>query len=292
LRFAALVECGTHVLFGAHMGPFAQSEQALAASVIGALRQGMLCMADRLFYSHAFWRRARETGAELLWRVKNNLRLPVEKRLRDGSYLSTLYASNADRKQKRNGQVVRVIAYRLKGRGARQESYRLITTLLDPARHPALALAGLYPQRWEIETALDEFKTHLRGGRVVLRSKKPELVRQEFYAFLLAHYCVRQLMHEAALANEVEPVRLSYKHAVEVIKRNLPASWPAFPPCEDGEGAWAHHRGDRAGSAALAGNAEQSARGQAQDEPLQVEKPRPAKNQGGETQGVQNCHCC
>ena len=45
---------------------------------------------------------------------------------------------------------------------------------------------GLYPRRWEIEIAYDEFKTHLRGGRVVLRSKTPELVEQEFFGFLLA----------------------------------------------------------------------------------------------------------
>jgi len=237
LRFAALVECGTHVLFGARMGPFATSEQALAAEITGQLRQGMLCLADRLFYGYELWTKARQTGAELLWRVKSNLKLPVEKRLRDGSHLSTLYASSEDRQKKRNGQRVRVITYRLKGKAGAQETYRLITTLLDAAKHPAPTLAALYPQRWEIETALDEFKTHLRGGRVVLRSKKPELVKQEFYAFLLAHYCVRQLMHEAALANEVEAVRLSYKHAVEVIKRNLPANEAGFSPAGDEEAA-------------------------------------------------------
>ena len=237
LRFAALVECGTHVLFGARMGPYATSEQALAAGIVGELRQGMLCLADRLFHGYELWAKALQSGAELLWRVKSNLTLPVEKRLRDGSCLSTLYASSADRKKKRNGLRVRGITYRLQGKGVPKETYRLITTLLDAGKHPAGTLAALYPQRWEIETALDEFKTHLRGGRVVLRSKTPELVEQEFYAFMLAHYCVRHLMHETALANDIEPVRLSYKHAVEVIKRNLPASEAGFSPSGDEQAA-------------------------------------------------------
>jgi len=240
LRFAALVETGTHALIGAHMDAYATSEQALGARAIESLGKGMLCMADRLFYSYGFWSKARQTGAELLWRVKSNLRLPVEQVLPDGSYLSTLYANDTDRRSKRNGQRVRVIVYRLQGEGAPDETYRLITTLLDWEKHPAAELAALYPQRWEIEIALDEFKTHLRGGQVVLRSKTPDLVRQEFYAYMLTHYCVRQLMHEAALLNEVEPVRMSYKHAVEVFKRKLPAFEAGFSPYAHGEA----YRGD------------------------------------------------
>ena len=103
-------------------------------------------------------------------------------------------------------------------------SYLLLTTLLDYEKHPTNELAELYPKRWEIETAYDEFKTHLRGGRVVLRSKTPELVHQEFYGFLLAHFCTRQLMHEAALVNNIELLRLSFTHTVEIIKRKLPTS--------------------------------------------------------------------
>jgi len=230
LRFVALVEIGTRVLFGARMGPYAKSEQALACEVISALGKGMLCLADRLFYSYEFWQQAKASGAHLLWRVKNNTRLPKEQELPDGSWLSTLYASEKDRRKKKNGQRVRVISYRLAGKDAPKEKYLLITTLLEHEKHPAQTLAGLYPQRWEIELAYDEFKTHLRGGSVVLRSKSVELVEQEFYGFLLAHYCVRQLMHEAALANDIDPDELSFTHAVEVIKRKLPAFKSGFSP--------------------------------------------------------------
>ena len=288
LRFAALVETGTHALLGAHMGPYATSEQALAVRVLAALGKNMLCLADRLFHGYELWSQALQTGAQLLWRVKSNLRLPVEQTLGDGSYLSTLYANDKDRRKQRNGLRVRVICYRLRGKGAPAENYRLITTLLDWKAHPALTLAALYPQRWEIEIALDEFKTHLRGGSVVLRSKTVELVRQEFYAFMLAHYSVREHMHEAALRNDVEPVRMSYTHAVEVIKRKMPAYEANFSPCEDEEAMEADNRGNRRERAAKAPDAKQSEGSEAQDERLQSTKPRHSKSQGPHLQTFQS----
>ena len=100
--------------------------------------------------------------------------------------------------------------------------YRLVTTILDPAQAPAAELAALYHERWEIEGALAELKTHLRGAQVVLRSKTPELVRQEFWGLLLAHFAVRGLMHEAALKADADPDRLSFSHAVRVVRRELP----------------------------------------------------------------------
>jgi hypothetical protein len=250
LRFVALVEVGTHVLFGARMGPYAKSEQALGAEVIGALRPGMLCTADRLFHGFDLWEKARQSGADLLWRVKNNLRLPVEKQLEDGSYLSTLYASDKHRRKNQNGRQVRVIEYQIKTEEGVTEKFRLISTLLDSKKHPADKLVAVYPQRWEIELSYDEYKTHLRGGQVVLRSMTPDLVKQEFYAFMLTHYCTRHLMHEAALANDIEPVRLSYTHTVEVIKRKLPAFKAGFSPLGHEEAAQADDMGDRRGGAA------------------------------------------
>ena len=130
---------------------------------------------------------------------------------------------------KTKGVVVRVIEYCLEGVADAEPIYRLITTILDPELAPAHELAALYHERWEIETALDELKTHLRGARIVLRSKTPDLVRQEFYGFLMAHFAVRGLMHEAALKADEDPDRLSFVHAVRVIRRKLPI-YHAFPP--------------------------------------------------------------
>ncbi len=190
--------------------------------MLAALRPGMLCLADRQFFGHALWQAASATGADLLWRVKHNLRLPRETRLADGSYLTTIYQSEKDRRHKANGIQVRVVEYRLEGIAGAEPLYRLVTTILDPAAAPAVELAALYHERWEIETALDELKTHLRGARVVLRSKTPELVRQEFWGLLLAHFAVRGLMHEAALRADEDPDRLSFVHAVRVVRRKLP----------------------------------------------------------------------
>jgi len=229
IRFVALVENGTHVLFGTHLADYATGEVTLAQEVLGGLQKGMLCLADRNFFGFALWNRARATGADLLWRVKKNLRLRVEQRLPDGSYLSRIYASERDWRHQTNGVVVRVIDYRLEGIANAEPLYRLVTTILDPTQGPAEELAALYHERWEIETALDELKTHLRGAKIVLRSKTPDLVRQEFYGLLLAHFAVRGLMHEAALKAGEDPDRLSFLHAVRVIRRKLP-TYGAIPP--------------------------------------------------------------
>jgi len=229
MRFVALVENGTHVLFGACLGRYAEGETTLARGVLPALRPGMLCLADRYFFGHALWRAAAETGADLLWRVKSDLQLPREMVLADGSYLTTLYPSKKDRRHRTGGVQVRVIEYRLEGVAGAEPLYRLLTTILDPKRAPAAELAALYHERWEIEGALAELKTQLRGARAVLRSKTPDLVRQEVWGLLLAHFAVRGLMHEAALRADEDPDRLSFSHAVRVVRRKLP-QFAAFPP--------------------------------------------------------------
>jgi hypothetical protein len=229
IRFVSLVENGTHVLFGSAMGDYRAGEITLAQKVVRSLRQGMLCLADRNFFGFSLWNQARKTGADLLWRVKKNLRLRREKQLADGSYLSRIYASERDWRHQANGVLVRVIDYRLEGVAGAEPIYRLVTTILDPRQAPAQELAALYHERWEIETALDKLKTHLRGSKIVLRSKTPGLVRQEFYGLMMAHFAIRGLMHEAALEGDIDPDRLSFLHAVRVVRRKL-AIFDAIPP--------------------------------------------------------------
>ena len=231
-RFVSLVESGTHVLFGTRMSPYATGENTLAKDVLGALDSAMLCLADRGFFGFEMWRQALATNAQLLWRIKKNAVLPCDKRLADGSYLSRIYPCEKDKRHQTNAIAVRVIEYCLEGVADAEPIYRLVTSVLDAQQAPAQELAALYQERWEIETALDELKTHLRGARIVLRSKTPELVRQEFYGLLMAHFAVRALMHEAALTARVDPDRLSFIHAVRVVRRKLIA-FNAIAPCAE-----------------------------------------------------------
>jgi len=227
LNFVSLLETGTRVLFGTQFGPVkSTSEKQLAREAIAFLKKGMLCLADRHYLGYEFLKLALATEADVLWRASAVFKLQPEKYLRDGSYLTTIYKTATDRKHKRNGIQVRVLRYQVKGF---RDTYRLVTSILQPAEATAEELAALYHERWEIEIALGELKTRLIGRDVILRSQKPELVKQEFYGFLLGYFAVRGIMHEAALQADEDPDRLSFLHAVRVIKRRLP-SFAAFPP--------------------------------------------------------------
>jgi hypothetical protein len=229
LRLVGLGECGTHALFAVAVGPISDDERKLAAGSLDALDDGMLCLADRGFYSYALWKRALGAGAQLLWRTKSDHRLPVKQRLPDGSYLSELYASSDRRRQK--PIAVRVIEYELddSGRPAAGSRYRLLSSILDPELAPAHELAPLYAERWEFEGALDELKVHQRGPRVVLRSKTPEGVIQEVYGHLCVHYAIRWLMHTVALENGHDPDRISFTRTLRAARRTT-ASHAGFSP--------------------------------------------------------------
>ena len=230
LRFVTLLENGTHVLFGAELGRCNTSEITLAKKVVPRLPADSLCLADRHFFSYALWKAALATGAALLWRARATLILPKLKRLSDGSYLTKIYPSPRARARDIGGIPARLITYRL-GKG-RQE-YRLLCSIMDPRKAPAIELANLYGRRWTIETVLAELKTRLRGARVVLRSRVPELTRQDFWSLLLAHFGVRALMHQAALEQKIEAADLSFTHAVRTIVRYLPLYVSFFPSDEE-----------------------------------------------------------
>jgi hypothetical protein len=229
MRVLGLVECGTHVVTAAEVAPYGHGEQVMAAQMLPAkLKPDMLVLADRNFYGFKLWRIACASGAKLVWRVKSNLKLPAQQVLPDGSFLSTIFDS--EDRPRRAGQTVRVIDYTLHDSATPvQDSYRLITNILDPELAPALELAALYHERWEIEGVFDEFKTHLRANSTVLRSKTPELAQQEMWGLLLAHFAIRQLMTQAAWPRGLDPDRLSFTHAVRVIKRKMPQA-AAVPP--------------------------------------------------------------
>ena len=228
-KFVALVETGTHAMLAVHLGRYGSGETTLAQALLPKLTPDMLCLADRGFISYDFFKQARATGAQLLWRGRKNLILPAEKVFADGSYLSALYPDAKAREAKRDGIPVRVIDYRIEGIEDAEPLYRLLTTLTDPRQAPAGELAALYHERWEIESIFDEFKTHLRGAKRVLRSKTPDLVRQEFYGLVLTHYAIRELIHQAALERKLDPDRLSFTGTVQLVRRKLPQAGAISP---------------------------------------------------------------
>ncbi|MCL5053777.1 MAG: transposase, partial [Gammaproteobacteria bacterium] len=197
-------------------------------SLFKKLNKGMLLLVDRGFSGYDLWQGAAATGAELCWRTRSNTVLPVTTSLEDGSYLSVL------RPPKGNpGKLitVRVIEYTLAhpSRTKGEAPIRLITTLLDPERSPALELAALYGERWEEESAFDELKTHQRGAGRVLRSKSPDMVTQEIYAHLLVYYAIRALINAAVEPQELDPDRVSFLASLRVIRRQV-TDQAAFSP--------------------------------------------------------------
>jgi Insertion element 4 transposase N-terminal/Transposase DDE domain len=232
VRLVGLAECGTHAVVAAALGPYTTSEAALADELLetpGRLGPELLVLTDRGLWGADRWRRAVQHGAALVWRVKTGPTgpaLPAERVLADGSWLARLTAGTGD------PVLVRVLEYRLDDPGlAAQASggrrpasagmvYRLITSILDPEAAPAVELAALYHQRWEIETTLDELKVHQRGPGAVLRSKTPNGVCQEVWAHLLVHYALRALMHDTAVAHDLDPDRLSFTATLRIVRRH------------------------------------------------------------------------
>ncbi|WP_227997292.1 IS4 family transposase [Nocardia australiensis] len=229
-RLVAVAECGTHAVFDAVTGPCATSETEMARELCGRLTPGMLVLADRGFYGFTLWRQAAATGADLLWRVKTNLRPQHVETLPDGSWLARIVPTSGVNRAKTAPSMVRVIDYTLDDGREHPEQYRLLSTILDPDQAGAHDLALAYAQRWEIENTFDELKTHQRGPRAVLRSKSPELVQQEIWGHLCCHYAIRTLMLDAATQGGHDPDRISFTAALRITRRSL--SHSTFPPSQ------------------------------------------------------------
>ena len=229
-RCVVLAECATHAILGANLGEYRSGEWALCKPLLASLKPDMLCLADRGFNGFEHWAQASATGAHLLWRCGATRKLAVEQMLEDGSYLSTIRPTGVRAAEARSRAItVRVIDYTLPKLADAEPHYRLMTTLLDAKEAPALELAEVYHRRWEVETVFDELKTHLRQSRRVFRSKTPELVRQEFYGWVLMHYSVRWLLHQGAARRRTPHEDLSFTAHVQLLRREQPLSG-AFPP--------------------------------------------------------------
>jgi hypothetical protein len=248
VRVVTVSECGSHAVVDAEIGGVAgkgAGEQSLARRLYARLEEDWLLIADRNFYNWQDWKAAAGSGAALLWRVKADLTLPVLQILPDGSYLSVLVSPKINGKARQalidaarasedtdedKAVLVRVIEYEVPDRDGdgKGELIALITTITEPAAAPAPLLAQAYHERWEHETGNDQLKTHLRGPGRVLRSKSPDMVRQEIYGYLLTHHALSALICRAATEADIDPDRVKFTRTVRIVRR---ATGPAaFPP--------------------------------------------------------------
>lgn len=245
-RVVALAECGTHAFLAAEVGAYSVGEKTMANRLYQRLRADELLTADRNFYSFTAWGLAAGTGAQLLWRAPTQLNLPVVAVLADGTYTSVLVdpAIRGARRERiidaaRNGEppdgevahLVRVIEYDVPDRAGNGtgELIVLLSTITEVTAARADELAAAYHQRWEQETANDQLKTHLRGPGKILRSRLPDLVHQEIWAWLIVHYAISALIARAAQAAALDPDRISYTRVLRLVRRTATGT-AAFPP--------------------------------------------------------------
>ena len=189
VRCVYACECGTHAIFDAAFLPYGDHELKGAQRLLRSITPEMLVLLDTGLYSFDLFEGLVERGADLLVRVRRNVRPRCVERLSDGTYLADLYPSDPAGRRAGKRLRVRVLEYTLDDpdRPGHGEPHCLVTTLLDPAAYPVLDLIVLYHDRWEIEITLDELDTHQRLCEGPLRSHKPDGVLQELYGLLLGH---------------------------------------------------------------------------------------------------------
>jgi hypothetical protein len=251
IQVIGLGECGTHAVIAAEIGTVSIGEREIAGKLAPSLGPGMLVIADRGFYSFQLWAEFLASGTDLLFRVAATLKLPVIEGLPDGSYISVVNSKSTrssgfqiplaavDDPRRATHIPVRVIEYTVTDAAGdgRPEVFRLITTILDPDDLTAAELAAAYQERWEYEIALKEIETQMLEPGHGLRSKSPELVRQELWGLLLAHYAIRALMAEAAQSAGIDPDRVSFIRSINLVRRQA-TDQAAFSP------QTTHHRPD------------------------------------------------
>jgi hypothetical protein len=219
-RLVLLVEAGTHLITDALVSPYRIGERRKALKLLRSVGAGMLLMWDRGLHSFKMVNATQERGSHFWGRVPKNVKFEVVQTWEEGSFLSWIAP---DRQSKQKGAqriAVRVLEYTIEVNGAEQ-TYRLITDLMDITAFPALLLAQEYHQRWEVENTLDEFKTHLNGRKTPIRSKYPRGVVQEIYGWLLGHWAVRSLMFQSAQQQGLSPLRLGFTGTLRVVRRAM-----------------------------------------------------------------------
>lgn len=234
LKFGAVMELGSHAFLDIEAGNALHSEQDFADELIGRLGPGKLLLGDRYYRSVLNVLRVMEQNSEVLFRAPDGMKLRQIRKFSDGSYLAEIVAGRKStghakkyitKEKKYSSATVRVIHYSIIDRdGKTVSSGRLITSLTDPVKYHAQDLIDIYAERWEEESGFDEMKNHLmKGAQDSLRSKKAELVWQEFWAMLISHYIIRKIIFEASGLTCLMPREHSFVGVRNVVQRKTTA---------------------------------------------------------------------
>ena len=221
IRATCLMDTHSHELLDAKLGGMDCGELSLAAQLQG--EDHSITLFDRAYFSAAFLLDWQGAGEQRHWlmRAKDNLRHELVEQLAPGDALIRMPVSPRARQLHPalpTHWQARLIEVSVGG-----QLRRFITSLQNAQTHPARQLAELYRQRWEIELGFREIKQSLQDGEPVLRSKQPELVRQELWGVLIAYTLLRRWMREMATHLKVEPQRISFHTASYAIVNLLRA---------------------------------------------------------------------
>jgi hypothetical protein len=231
---AAFLSSATHrFIWAQRFSPYSVGELTLTMELVEEVPEGSLVLIDRNFFAYKLLVRLIAQGAHFLVRVKKNTRVRRLRRLGKGDYLVGVTTPRYLRRKDSSipeHLVLREIVVDTGG----EEPLRLLTSLTDAELYSGKELSGLYLERWEIETSLDEIKTHQAevttvNRPVIFRSKSPERVLQEAYGLVIAFNLVRAVIAEAADSVEASPLRISFVGALARIREAVPrmASAPA-----------------------------------------------------------------
>lgn len=230
LRLVALMVLRSHLLAGLAVGAWSEGEITMAETLWEKLPDHSLTILDRGFLSYALLHRLHAAGTARHWltRAKANLKWRIVKKL---GPKDSLVEITLPRPLRRNDPdlpetlLVRAVDYQR--RGFRPQT--LLTSLLDPVTYPAIEIAALYHERWELELGFDEIKTHTLEREEALRSRAPERVRQEVWGLAIAYNLVRLHMEHVALQAGIAPVRVSFHGALIELRDLWITGWAISP---------------------------------------------------------------
>jgi Insertion element 4 transposase N-terminal/Transposase DDE domain len=230
VRLVALMVLRTHVLAQLAIGPWKRSEVKLAESLWQSVPNQSLTILDRGFLSYGLLHRLHAAGEQRHWltRAKKNSKWRRIRKLGPDDELVEVELSPQSRRNDPDlptTLTLRAIHYQRRG----FQPQTLLTSLLDPSLYPANEIVQLYHERWEIELGYDEIKTHTLERQETLRSRSSRKVLQELWGLAIGYNLVRLEMQRVAERAKVEPIRISFRHTLMLIRNFWITAWIASP---------------------------------------------------------------